>query len=254
MLSRVRLPKIRVPNTRTGALGVAGAIAFAGFLLGMAYIGLVPAARAGQGPLAFLFRASTRHILDARVRNVVAPLPTAGSGRPELWLTPTATIAFPNSDRVNELHTTNGVRGILYQPGRTEQTLAPAPLVNAVGRPIVSVVISFGADQDAVTPGPMRPDGKETSSVTVFAIGDGPGQSGACSIAMRQDVLQTVAVSGLATPDDCADGQIRLAGAVVSYALSTDLLPNHRTRDGTWREGGVLGRSEVYVVFKTSAG
>ena len=90
--------------------------------------------------------------------------------------------------------------------------------------------------------------------MTVTAIG-ADGKVSGCVVSLRGEALQATRATGSASVGECRDGGVRLpSGEVVSFAVTYQPLPNHRTRDGAWRSGSVFGRAEVRLGLRASTG
>jgi hypothetical protein len=244
---RLGLPRFRVPNTRTGALLVAGGLTIAGFGLGLLVLIVLPAFSSGNGLFALLRRGGPPLVLDARVGLPPQPTTTSRRERPELWLTPVANLAFPSL--VPPDGRSRGAATVTYVPDRSPKVLTLPPINDFLGRPAISAVVSFASEDEPATPGPYRPDPAEPTQVTVAAVTTdaGPAMSG-CVLALRGDRLQATAAFGLARTDECQTGKLRLTeNAVLDFSITFDLLPNFRSRDGAWRAGGVFGRTSITV-------
>lgn len=229
-----------------------GVILLLGFLLGVVLLVVVPAGRAGSGPLASLLRPRPR-VTDVRFRPLPGPTSTAVGARPELWQTPIGVLSFPSADRSAALARQPGAIVATYANGQSARVIAPPALKDAMGRPVVAVVVTFGVDEAFGTPAPLRPQIVEPTQVTLTGLG-ADGRSSSCVLGFRGDVVQAVGATGPATLDECANGQLRApSGDIVGFALDYDRLPNHRTRDGAWRPGAVFGRTVVTAVLNAAA-
>lgn len=249
----LRRLRVRVPNTRLGALVVVLCLLSAGFAIGVGLLVVVPMVRSGQGIFALLNRgarppADVRSRLPSQLQ--ATPLPE----RPELWLTPVGSLAFPSVGAFGDLSGAVGSASVTYDPRVTNPVLALPPIRDALGRPVVSALVTFGADDAPATPGPNQPSAVEATQLTLGASVGSNAQLDACVLAMREGVLQAVEGIGVATVADCRSGTLRLAsGGALSFAVQYDKLPNFRARDGIWRAGGVLGKTVVRVALRASA-
>lgn len=240
-LGQVRLP--RLPNTRTGALMAVGALILVGFLVALVLLFVVPR----------LFRPQARPI-DPRARAVLVPQPvrTPQGLRPELWVTPTAFVVFPAADAPSELR---GAPTVTYDPQQPSRELALPPLRDAQGRAVVAGLVSLGADDDPSLAGPHRPDQGEPTRLTVALSAVGSEQLAGCVLSIASGTLRATGAIGSARPDECQNGLLRLpTGGAAAFAISGDVLPNYRSRDGAWRPGGVFGRTEVRVALTAPPG
>lgn len=231
-----RARRFRIPNTHLAAAGVAGALALVGFGIGVLLLVGVPMVRSGQA----------RVVADTRLRLSSQPqLPTTvASLRPELWRTPVARQAFPSTASHATLSDAPTSVRVLYDPDRTRRIVPAPPIIDALGRSRLAVVLSWDADDDPLTPGPIRPDESDPTRLSIVINGPADGGLTGCSLAVRPDGLQ---VSGLGQqPDEaCQEGVVRLSSGVLRFAVLFDQLPNYRARDGSWRAGGAFGRSDV---------
>jgi hypothetical protein len=229
-----------------------GGIALLGFLFGFVLLVVVPAGRAGSGPLASFLRARPR-VTDVRFRPLPEPTSTAVGARPELWQTPLGVQSFPSADRSAALARQPGAIVATYTSGQSVRVIAPPALKDAVGRPVVAVVVTFGTDEVFGTPAPLRPQIVEPTQVTLTGLG-ADGRTGSCVLGFRGDIVQAVGAMGSAALDGCANGQLRApSGDVVGFAVDYDRLPNHRTRDGVWLPGAVFGRTVVTAALNAAA-
>lgn len=241
-----RPPRLRIPNTRMGAALVAGAIAAAGFALGVGFLVVVPLLRSGSA-------AQPPTNADRRTRILAPRLPTPLPGRPELWLTPVATLAFPSPEQVVELRGAKGSVSVSYLPGKTQPVLPLPPISDALGRPRVSAFVVFTSNDDPRTPGPLRPQaGEPTQLVIAATVALSNGVVG-CVLAFDGPDLTALAGLGGAPIDDCRSGTIRIeeVGAL-AFAVSLDELPNYRALDGSWRPGGVFARTDVRIALRAA--
>lgn len=228
-------------------MAVAGLIVL-GFGLGIALLILAPMIRAGRGPFAFLNRPGSQ-VLDARRLGAqpAQAVPTRVA-RPELWRTPVALMAFPNDQAFTQVASAPGAVRVVYQPDRSGRVIPLPAIQDALGRSLLFVVATLGADDDTRTPGPFRPDPLEVTEVTLLASGqtDGGDPSGCLLSLGGAKELRTTGTLGSATIGDCQEGTIPMPGGqAVAFRLRYDMLPNYRGQDGAWRDGGVLGRTEI---------
>jgi hypothetical protein len=233
---RLRLP--RIPNTRTGAAIAVFGLVGVGVLIALVLLLLVPG-----------LRRSEAMTVDARARAIVQPQrpPTVTSERPELWVTPTATLTFPSEEAEAELRNSASV---VYAPALQSRQLPLPPLLDAQGRAIVAGLVTLGTDEDALTPGPFRPEAAEPTRLTVSLSAAGSEQLAGCVMAVTSGTLHAVGAIGPSLAEECETGLLRLpSGSTAAFAVRFELLPNYRSRDGAWREGGVFGRTEVRVAL-----
>jgi hypothetical protein len=237
-VGRLRLP--RLPNTRGGAtIAVLGLMAV-GFAIALVLLLIVPG-----------IRRSESRVADARAKAIVQPLraPTVASERPELWATPTATLVFPSENLETEL--LGGSTGVVYEPVLQIRQLPLPPLTDAQGRAVVAGLVTLGTDDEAATPGPFRPDSVEPTRLTVALSPAGGQQLAGCVLAVTSGTLRAVGAIGPSQREECQEGMLRLpTGGVATFTVRYDLLPYYRSRDGAWRDGGVLGRTEVRVALR----
>src|SRR4051794_34080608 len=86
--------RLRIPNTRFGAVGVAAGLALIGFLLGVGLLVVAPMLRG---------RLSGGQTLDARARLLQQGAARTPTDRPELWQTPVPRQYFPSPERYAEV-------------------------------------------------------------------------------------------------------------------------------------------------------
>lgn len=245
MIGKLAGARFRLGNTRQSAVFLALALAFVGFAVGALLLLVAPMARAGQGPFAF-FRSQSR-VADAQIR--AAPVVvTPPSRRPELWQTPVASSAFPSPERLAAEQRTSGAVKTTYDPGKGTRVVPVRPIRDALGRPVVSAVVTLTSDDDLDAPEPSRPDAVEPTQLAIAAAGGALTRSASCVLSMRGDALQATGAVGEVTLDDCRNGAIPLGnGKRLVFAVDYQLLPNHMVRSGAWQSGGVLGRTDVWV-------
>jgi hypothetical protein len=243
--------RFRLPNTRTGAIGLAAILTVIGFTLGIALVVAVPMARGGQGPFALLGGPPKPQILDQRQRLLVQAAVTPEPERPELWRTPVAGVVFPSQSGVADVRDSGRAARVLYDPANPalrRSVLNVPPIRDAVGRPVVLPIVALTVDDDVRTPGPMRPGESEPTRLTVAATLPEESTPVGCVLAIREGDLRITGALGAATDDDCRAGLVRVEGmGTLAFAVAVDVLPNYRSRDGSWREGGVFGRTEVWI-------
>jgi hypothetical protein len=245
--------RFHLPNSRGGAIALAAVLTALGFTVGLGLLVVGPMARAGQGPFALLGRPAPPPLLDARQRLLVQAAATPEQERPELWQTPVASLVFPSQPDLDALRGSAGAARVLYDPSNPAQrrtVLNVPPIRDAVGRPVVLPIVALSVDDDVRTPGPVRPGEGEPTRLTVVATSPEEGTPAGCVLALREGALEVTAALGAATDEGCRAGLIRVEGmGALAFALSADLLPNYRSRDGSWREGGVFGRTEVWIAL-----
>jgi hypothetical protein len=248
---RKRGGRLRLPNTRTGAIALAAVLTAVGFTLGMALLVVVPMVRARQGPFVLLGGPAKPPVMDARQRLLVQAAMTPEPERPELWRTPVAGLVFPSQPAVAEVRDSARTGRVLYdpaKPGLRRSVLTVPPIRDAVGRPVVLPIVALTTDDDVRTPGPLRPSGVEPTRLTVAAASPEEGTPTGCVLAIHEGDLRVTGPLGGASLEDCRAGRIRVEGTgTLAFAVAVDMLPNYRTRDGSWREGGVFGRTEVWI-------
>jgi hypothetical protein len=234
-LKRFRLP--RIPNTRTGAAMAVVSLLALGFLFASVLLLLVPGLR----------RADARTV-DARARAIshLQRTPTVASERPDLWITPTATVVFPIEASGGGLGA--GSVQVVYEPKLPVRQLPLPPFTDAQGRAVVAGLVTLGVDNELQTPGPLRPDLVEPTRLTIALSSVGGDRIAGCMLSIATGSLRAVAALGPSQTDECQAGLLRLpGGGEANFTVRFDLLPNYRSRDGAWREGGVFGRTEVHV-------
>lgn len=241
---------LRLPNTRRAAVMAALGLALVGFAFGALLLLAAPMIRAGQGPFAF-FKSRPR-VADREIR-AAAIVVTPQSQRPELWQTPIAALAFPSPDRLIAQQRAPGAVRSTYEPSKGTRVLPVRPIRDAIGRPVVSAVVTLTNDDDPDATDPVRPDMVEPTQLAIVAAGGSLARSASCVLSMRGDALQATGAVGEVTTEDCRAGVIPLGnGKQLSFAVDYKLLPNHLLRNGAWREGGVLGRTDVWVSLADS--
>jgi hypothetical protein len=247
-VAKARPRRFKLPNTRGGALTLVGGLTLLGFVLGIGLVVLAPMARSGRGPFAFLRRADAP-VVDARRLLAQPSLGQGKSARPELWLTPTGSFSFPSEGAFDATAGAAGAGKVTYSRAVDRRVLPVPPIKDAVGRSSLSVVVTLGQDDDARTPGPIRPDAVEITRVAIVASAPEDADPSGCVLSVGAATeLRATAAFGAAAVADCQAGRLSLpSGSAVSFGVRYDLLPNYRSRDGGWREGGVLGRTEVVV-------
>ena len=158
---------------------------------------------------------------------------------------------FPSASIVSDVETSRGSVTGKYLPS-TQQYFVVLPTINdAIGRPVVTTVVALSADDDQRTPVPFRPEVMEPTQMTVAASVAGSSDVSGCILAIRGSVLQAVGVVGSTAIEDCREGRFRLATqGYVQFGVQFEKLPNVRTRDGIWHEGGVFGRAQVWAILK----
>jgi hypothetical protein len=239
--------RLRLPNSRGAAILVAAGLALLGFGVGLTFLVLAPMARSGQGVFSFLKRSQTRLIFDARLRpSSQPPLPTLTPARPELWQTPVADLAFPSPDQWDELNNAAGSVEARYVPNRTQRVLATPPILDALKRPVIAAVVAFGADADDSLPGPRRPDASDATRLTISANGVGDSALLGCVLTVKDGGIKLASALGDHPLAACQQGIIRVSDSTaISFAVSTEILPNYRARDGVWQQGGAFGQTRV---------
>jgi hypothetical protein len=242
-VSSRRASRLRIPNTRFGAVGVAAGLAVLGFVLGVGLLVVAPMLRN---------RLQAGQPIDARPR---PPLQQGSSkipvDRPELWLTPVPAQYFPSPERFADVEARSAASAVA-DVRLNSSVVVPQPLVDALGRPVVSVVLALGADVDVRTPAAGRPRVAEPTQVTLAATSAGSTALAGCVLASRDGALTAVSVLGPATLGECGSGLVRLpSGQAVAFALLYEQLPNFRANDGSWLEGGVFSRVEAKVALQS---
>lgn len=226
-------------------------MAVVGFAIGVALLVVVPAARSGEGIFG-LFVGRTAPVPEIRIRppSQVRRAPAAKNERPELWMTPVAVRRFPTDGGGGGAREPGAVRA-RFLPSQTDRGVALPILRDAIGRPVVSAFAVFSTDDDPTIVGPLRPEIGEPSRVTLLATTAGSEEVAACVLALRGRELRAVGAVGSADLEGCQAGLVRLPDdRGLSFEVTYDELPNYRARDGGWREGAVLGRTELSVALK----
>jgi hypothetical protein len=246
-MARLALARFKLQNNRRGALIAVFGLTLLGFLLGIAILVLAPLARSGHGIFAFLYRPGSP-VLDARR---LGSQPALGArsrdARPELWRTPVALLAFPNDAAFTEVARTSGAARVVYTPTSDRRILPMPAIQDALGRSLLFVVVTVGAEDDTRTPGPYRPDPTEATRLTVLASSQDPTDPAGCILTLGpSSELKATGTLGGVDLSHCQAGRIPVSDQeAVAFRVRYDLLPNYRGRDGAWRTGGVLGRTEV---------
>lgn len=243
--------RLKLPRTRTGAAAVVAGLVILGFGLGAMLLVVVPLVRSGQGPLAWLAPRQSRVPVDSRVFGQFRPPPTPQSLRPELWLTPVGTFAFPSEQHFADLRDSGRAVSATAQPGRNQQVLSLPPISDATGRSLVVPLIAFSTENAMPTPDPARPSPAEPTQITIAATRTGSQAVAGCVLALQGEVLRAVVSMGSAVLEECQNGVVRLGEAEGSliFALEYEPLPNFQSRSGAWFTGGVLGRTRVLATL-----
>jgi hypothetical protein len=248
-MAKARAGRLRLPNTRIGAVGAVAGLTLLGFAIGLALIVIAPMARSGRGPFAFLTRADPPVVDARRLLNQPSLGAQEKGGRPELWLTPTGQLSFPSDAAYTAAANAPGAGKVTYTRTQDRRVLPVPSIKDALGRASLAVVVTMGQEDDPRTPGPFRPDAAEVTQLTIAASAPGVADPSGCvlTVAGAQELRATGAF-GAAEVGACQAGRLGLPSqGAVSFGVKYDLLPNYRSRDGVWREGGVLGRTEVIV-------
>lgn len=248
-MAKARAGRLRLPNTRFGAIGAVAALTVVGFLIGIILIVVAPMVRAGRGPFALLKRGDPPAVDARRLLSQPSLGAQEKGGRPELWVTPTARVAFPSDSTFAALSGGAGVGKVTYTRAQDRRILPVPPIKDALGRASLAVVVTMGQEDDARTPGPYRPDAVEVTQLTIAASAPGQVEPSGCVLTIAgASELRATGAFGAAEVGACQGGRLGLpSNGAIGFAVRYDLLPNYRGRDGVWRDGGVFGRTEVVV-------